>query len=149
MKMSLIMICRIGLAFAVGFTYPLLANVIKNSLGSVIYGLGIRNDRYSFYALLCGAHVPGDHSAHKDVTMIPLHKYIPLWLLWWLSLYPLQWRPTIWHYYFNSMVQHSEHSITSYSQQLSMCSHAKMKCFREMRMAHVVVSIILHGVSLL
>eukprot|EP01083_Nonionella_stella_P090545 252927_1 len=76
MKMSLIMICRIGLAFAVGFTYPLLANVIKNSLGSVIYGLGIRNDRYSFYSLLCGAHVPGDHSAHKDVTMISLQKLI-------------------------------------------------------------------------
>eukprot|EP01083_Nonionella_stella_P271103 918390_1 len=74
----LIMIGRIGLAFAVGFTYPLLANVIKNSLGSVIYGLGIRNDRYSFYALLCGAHAPGDHSAHKDVTMISLKKYIPL-----------------------------------------------------------------------
>lgn len=77
-----IILARIGICFGVGFTYPILANVIKNSLASIIYGVGIKNDKYSLKTLLFGKSKPtkkkGQGLEDKDVTMISNLKYYPL-----------------------------------------------------------------------
>ena len=76
-----VIIVRIGICFGVGFTYPLLGNVIKNSLGSIIYGVGVKNDKYSLKALIFGEN-PDENERKKleemDVTMISAKEYYPL-----------------------------------------------------------------------
>jgi len=42
---------RIAMCVAVAFSYPVLGNAIKNSLASIVYGVGVPNDKYSFKAL--------------------------------------------------------------------------------------------------
>lgn len=74
-----VIVVRVALCFAVAFSFPLLGNVIKNSLGSIIYGVGVKNDQYSWYALIFGKDefVQKDLE-EKDVTMIPASFYYPL-----------------------------------------------------------------------
>ena len=76
-----VIVARIGICFGVGFTYPILANVIKNSLASIIYGVGVKNDKYSLKAMLLrlfGKKDVDKSLEDKDVTMISSLKYYPL-----------------------------------------------------------------------
>lgn len=45
-------ILRITLCIALSFSYSILTNTIKNSLASIIFGIGIKNDKYSLYKLI-------------------------------------------------------------------------------------------------
>eukprot|EP01084_Bolivina_argentea_P115045 204679_1 len=74
-----IIIVRICLCIGLGFTYPVVANVIKNSMASIVYGVGIKNDKYSLYALIYGERNEYENKlVNKDVTMISNRMYYPL-----------------------------------------------------------------------
>eukprot|EP01084_Bolivina_argentea_P247721 414416_1 len=45
-------ILRIALCVALSFSYSVLANTIKNSMASIIFGIGIKNDKYSLHKLI-------------------------------------------------------------------------------------------------
>ena len=74
-----VMIVRVGVCMGVGFTYPLQGYIIKNSLASTLYGVGVKNDRYSLKALLFGnAKEVDSRLENADVSMISAQKYYPL-----------------------------------------------------------------------
>ena len=47
-----IILVRVGMCIAVAFSFPVLSNAIKNSLASIIYGVGVPNNKYSSYSLM-------------------------------------------------------------------------------------------------
>ena len=75
-------IVRIALCIGLSFSYAILTNTIKNSLATIIYGVGIKNDKYALYRLFTKNsmdYVNIDaikERQNQNIITIERHKYI-------------------------------------------------------------------------